>query len=180
MEILSMLTSGSPPIDGDTIRSTAKSRISAGDVASCLCRVDRHTYLYALSKYCLDNSSRDELNALAIEYATTRQFSKQKSEPDDVVERLALASLCYSISPSRCSYCGGTGERTVDSKVVVCSVCNGSGNSDMSVRKLAEVLGIGRWRTKKVWMQRFQSLVSDYQIRDDALYLAIKQGLQDE
>ena len=68
----------------------------------------------------------------------------------------------------------------MDSKVVVCSVCNGSGNSDMSVRKLAEVLGIGRWRTKKVWMQRFQSLVSDYQIRDDALYLAIKQGLQDE
>jgi hypothetical protein len=50
----------------------------------------------------------------------------------------------------------------------------------MSVRKLADVLGVGRWRAKKVWMQRFQSLVSDYQIRDDALYLAIKQGLQDE
>jgi hypothetical protein len=50
----------------------------------------------------------------------------------------------------------------------------------MSVRKLSRVLGVGRWRAQKVWMARFKLLVSDYQMKDDAVQVAIKMGLRDE
>lgn len=179
-ELLALLTPGAPEIQADVIRGTAKDKISARDVVSCLCRVDRHTYLYALSKFCLDDSSRTELNALTMQYTRTQGYSTQDTEPDDVVNRLGLAALNYAISSSRCRTCNGTGEIKIANKVVVCTSCGGSGNADMSVRKLSRILGVGRWRAKKVWLPRFKQLVSDYQMKDDALQTVIKRGLRDE
>jgi hypothetical protein len=179
-ELLALLTPGAPEIQADVIRGTAKNKITARDVASCLCRLDRYTYLYALSKFCLDDSSRQELNALSVQSALSCGYAIQETEPDDVISRLGLAALGYAISSSRCRSCNGTGEVKVSSKVVVCGRCGGSGNEDMSVRKLSRVLGVGRWRAQKVWMARFKLLVSDYQMKDDAVQVAIKMGLRDE
>ena len=178
-ELLAMLTPGAPPLKADMIRGTSKNKITAGDIAACLVHVDRHTYLYALSKFCLDDEARSELNRLAIAEAQRCHYRVSESEPDDVVIRLALAALNYSISASRCFGCNGVGQLIDQAKVTTCTRCAGSGNSEMSVRRLASILEVGRWRSQKVWMPRFQALVSDYQVRDDALHIVLRRGLQD-
>tara|TARA_R110002073_G_C9351473_1_gene570757 strand:- start:360 stop:908 length:549 start_codon:yes stop_codon:yes gene_type:complete len=179
-ELLAMLTPGSPELRPDMIRGTSKNKISAGDVAACLVHVDRHTYLYALAKFCLDTNAQNELNDLARAEAAAMDYRTEVREPDNVVDRLALVALDYSILPGRCMQCGGTGELNIRSIISVCHRCHGSGNFELSVRGLSKVLGVGRWRAQRVWMARFQALVSDYQVRDDALHIVIRRGLQGE
>jgi len=178
-ELLAMLTPGAPPIDAE-IRGTSGQRITPSDVAACLAHVDRYTYLYALSKFCLDDHSRAELNDLAIEDAVGRGYTFQSQEPDDSVERLGLLALSFSISPSRCQMCKGTGQVTAASKVDSCPKCQGTGNMQLSARRLADAMGAGRWRSQKVWMPRFQTLLSDYQVKDDAIQTVLYLGLRDE
>ncbi|MGI9340118.1 MAG: hypothetical protein ACR2PP_05735 [Psychrobacter sp.] len=178
-ELLAMLTPGAPPLSADQIRTTSGAKVTASEVAACMCHVDRHTYLYALSKFCLDDASRTELNTLAIADAQRRGYALNENEPSDAVERLALIALSFSISPSRCAKCKGTGQIKSGNKVNPCDRCGGTGNLLISVRRLAEALGVGRWRAQKVWLPRFQLLVSDYQVRDDALHNVIYRGLRD-
>ena len=177
-ELLAMLTPGAPPLS-EQIRTTSGAKITASEVAACMCHVDRHTYLYALSKFCLDNASRAELNQLAVDDALKRGYVLTANEPRDAVQRLALIALSFSINPSRCPRCKGTGQIKRSNKVNACDRCDGTGNLLISVRRLAEALGVGRWRAKKVWLPRFQTLVSDYQMRDDALQKVIYRGLKE-
>ena len=88
-ELLAMLTPGAPPMSLE-VKGTSGKRITPGDVAACMVHVDRHTYLYALSKYCLDDNSRTELNALAIANVKGLGYVLTENEPEDAVERLGL------------------------------------------------------------------------------------------
>lgn len=177
-ELLAMLTPGAPPMSLE-VKGTSGKRITPGDVAACMVHVDRHTYLYALSKYCLDDNSRTELNALAIANVKGLGYVLTENEPEDAVERLGLMALSFAISPSRCRHCKGTGQVKVGDKVEVCQKCSGTGNMSISVRRLADAMGVGRWRAQKVWLPRFQLLLSDYQVRDDAVQRVIYRGLRD-
>ena len=161
------------------VRGTSGQRITPGDVAACMVHVDRHTYLYALSKYCLDDNSRSELNDLAVTDAKNLGYTLTENEPENAIDRLGLMALSFAISPSRCRHCKGTGQVKVGSKVEVCQRCSGTGNMSVSVRRLAEAMGVGRWRAQKVWLPRFQRLLSDYQVRDDAVQRVIYRGLKD-
>jgi len=161
------------------VRGTSGQRITPGDVAACMVHVDRHTYLYALSKYCLDDNSRSELNDLAVFAVKNLGYTLTENEPENAIDRLGLMALSFAISPSRCRHCKGTGQVKVGSKVEVCRRCSGTGNMSVSVRRLAEAMGVGRWRAQKVWLPRFQRLLSDYQVRDDAVQRVIYRGLKD-
>ena len=161
------------------VRGTSGQRITPGDVAACMVHVDRHTYLYALSKYCLDDNSRRELNDLAVFAVKNLGYTLTENEPENAIDRLGLMALSFAISPSRCRHCRGTGQVKVGSKVEVCQRCSGTGNMSISVRRLSEAMGVGRWRAQKVWLPRFQRLLSDYQVRDDAVQRVIYRGLKD-
>ena len=161
------------------VRGTSGQRITPGDVAACMVHVDRHTYLYALSKYCLDDNSRRELNDLAVFAVKNLGYTLTENEPENAIDRLGLMALSFAISPSRCRHCKGTGQVKVGSKVEVCQRCSGTGNMSISVRRLSEAMGVGRWRAQKVWLPRFQRLLSDYQVRDDAVQRVIYRGLKD-
>jgi len=177
-ELLAMLTPGAPPMSAE-VRGTSGQRITPGDVAACMVHVDRHTYLYALSKYCLDDNSRRELNDLAVFAVKNLGYTLTENEPENAIDRLGLMALSFAISPSRCRHCKGTGQVKVGSKVEVCQRCSGTGNMSISVRRLSEAMGVGRWRAQKVWLPRFQRLLSDYQVRDDAVQRVIYRGLKD-
>ena len=161
------------------VRGTSGQRITPGDVAACMVHVDRHTYLYALSKYCLDDNSRRELNDLAVFAVKNLGYTLTENEPENAIDRQGLMALSFAISPSRCRHCKGTGQVKVGSKVEVCQRCSGTGNMSISVRRLSEAMGVGRWRAQKVWLPRFQRLLSDYQVRDDAVQRVIYRGLKD-
>ena len=178
-ELLALLTPGATPLTAD-VRGTSQNKITPSDIAGCLAHIDRHTYLYALSKFCLDDNSQDELKMLAVKSAEDHGFTVRDSEPADSIDRLALLALSFSVMGSRCGACNGTGNIAVKNKVETCERCGGSGNASLSARRLAAVIGAGRWRARKVWMPRFQSLLSDYQIKDDLINTVIYKGLKDE
>lgn len=177
-ELFALLTSGATPLTQDA-RGTSRNKITPDDIAGCLIHADRHCYLYGLRKFCLDQSTETELNALARQAALSHGFTCRDSEPIDGVSRLAVLALKFSVMGSRCGSCSGTGNIASKNKVDTCDRCEGSGNANLSVRRLADVIGTGRWRAQKVWMPRFQLLLSDYQIMDDALNTMIHRGLRD-
>tara|TARA_R110002126_G_scaffold82511_1_gene202296 strand:+ start:1132 stop:1662 length:531 start_codon:yes stop_codon:yes gene_type:complete len=174
-ELLAMLTGGAPPMSGDMIRSTSKAKITPGDVAACMTAVDRHTYLYALAKFCLDTSGWNELKLHAIHEAREFNWSVRGDE-SHVVEHLAMVALHDSLAPAKCKKCKGTG---VSENAQGCQNCAGTGNKKMTEYALSELLDVGRWRTKKIWMTRFKLLCSQYQLREDAINGAIHKGLRD-
>ena len=55
-ELMAMLTCGAPGFE--SVRSTNGNSITATDVAACLVKLDRITYLYALEKFALDGACR--------------------------------------------------------------------------------------------------------------------------
>lgn len=174
-ELLAMLTGGAPPMSGDMIRSTSKAKITPGDVAACMTQVDRHSYLYALAKFCLDTSGWNELKRHAIHEA--RQFNwTVRGDESHVVEALAMVALHNSLAPNKCKICKGTG---VVNQTEQCSKCQGTGNARMTDYLLSTLINAGRWRTKKVWMLRYKLLCSQYQAREDEISVAIHRGLRD-
>ena len=118
---MAMLTSGAPGFD--TIRSTNGNSITATDVASCLVKLDRITYLYALEKFALDGACRTELRELAIIDGFKAGFKLKEGETNKSIAILALMALEIAISPKNCQKCKGVGEiKYGKSDLIYCSV----------------------------------------------------------
>ena len=175
-EVIAMLSAGSPPLD--SIRGSSNTGITSGDVACCLNRVDRMTYLYSLSKFALDDSGRSELNQLAIKEASIMGFRLTNKESKQTVSALALTALEASISPNRCRRCKGVGEITIESRVEACESCQGIGSKSITERSLATILKVTRFQARKVWKERLADLLSRYADRDEQINRAIFIGLK--
>ena len=174
---MSMLTAGAPGFTA--IRSTSGDSITATDVAACLTRLDRFTYLYSLEKFSLDGSSRKELNELAISEGFKQGFKLRKEETRLMVAILSLHALQVALTPNKCKRCKGVGEMKLDNKVVRCEACQGQGTRTVSERNLAKILGITLFQARKVWKKRFTLLVSKHLERDEMINAAIGRGLRD-
>ena len=176
-ELLAMLTCGAPGFTA--IRSTSGDSITANDVAACLTRLDRFTYLYSLEKFSLDGSSRAELDVLAILEGFKQGFKLREGETQLMIAILSLHALRISLTPNKCKKCKGVGEMKLDNKVMRCEACVGEGTRTVSERNLAKILGVTLFQSRKVWKRRFNLLVSKYSERDEMINAAIGIGLRD-
>ena len=176
-ELMAMLTASAPPIN--SIRGSSQSKITASDVAACLTSCDRHTYLFGLAKFSLDDSSRQELNTLAVLMARKHHFKRIESESKRVPDLLGLVALRLAIGANKCPKCLGVGEVKSASEVVKCSLCNGDGNKQLSIRKLEKIIGVSQWRSRKVWQPRLTLLLSEYAVMESDISQAIQQGLKE-
>ena len=175
-EVIAMLSAGSPPLD--SIRGSSNTGITSGDVACCLNRVDRLTYLYSLSKFALDDSGRSELNALAIKEASVMGFRLSENESNRTITALALTALEASISPNKCNKCKGVGQITISSRIEACEWCKGIGSINITERSLASILKVSRRQARNVWKVRLANLLSQYADRDEQINRAIFIGLR--
>ena len=176
-ELMAMLTSGAPGFD--TIRSTNGNSITATDVASCLVKLDRITYLYALEKFALDGACRTELRELAIIDGFKAGFKLKKGESNKTIAILSLMALEIAINPINCKKCKGVGEIKLDSRVVQCESCKGAGQRTISERNLAKILSVTLFQARKVWKKRLNVLISKYLERDELISGTIGKGLKD-
>ena len=176
-ELMAMLTASAPPIN--SIRGSSQSKITASDVAACLTSCDRHTYLFGLAKFSLDDSSRQELNTLAVLMARKHHFKRIESESKRVPDLLGLVALRLAIGANKCPKCRGVGEIKSASEVVKCPSCQGEGNKKLSIRKLEKILEVSRWRSEKVWQPRLTILLSEYAVMESDISQAIHQGLRE-
>jgi len=176
-ELMAMLTASAPPIN--SIRGSSQSKITASDVAACLTSCDRHTYLFGLAKFSLDDSSRQELNTLAVLMARRHCFKRIESESKRVPDLLGLVALRLAIGANKCPKCLGVGEVRSASEVVKCPSCGGEGNKKLSIRKLEKIIGVSRKRSEKVWQPRLTILLSDYAVMESDISQAIHQGLRE-
>ena len=173
-ELMAMLAAGSPPIT--SVRGSQKS-ISPSDVAACLHTCNRFTYLFGLAKFSLDNSSKTELNWLAIQAARKHNFKRTESESKRVIDLLALVALRLAISPNKCPRCKGVGVIKSKSEYITCPSCNGEGIKKLSVMNLSKVINVSEWRARKIWQQRLTILLSDYAIMESDIQDSIYYGI---
>ena len=176
-ELMAMLSAGSPPLA--SIRGSSGSKISASDVAACLTALDRHTYLFGLAKFSLDDSSRQELNTLAVLMARKHHFKRLPSESKRVPDLLGLVALRLAIGANKCPKCHGVGQVKSDSELIQCPACGGEGEKKLSIRKLEKILGVSNWQSRKVWQPRLTILLSEYAVMDSDISQAIHLGLKD-
>ena len=175
-ELMAMLAAGSPPIT--SVRGSQKS-ISPSDVAACLHTCNRFTYLFGLAKFSLDNSSKTELNWLAIQAARKHTFKRTESESKRVIDLLALVALRLAISPNKCPRCKGVGVIKSKSEFITCPSCNGEGIKKLSVMNLSKVINVSEWRARKIWQQRLTILLSDYAVMESDIQDSIYRGLRE-
>jgi hypothetical protein len=175
-ELMAMLAAGSPPIT--SVRGSQKS-ITPSDVAACLHTCNRFTYLFGLAKFSLDNSSRQELNTLAVLMARRQCFKLSESESKRVPDLLGLVALRLAVGTNKCPKCRGVGELKSASEVVKCPLCSGDGNKKLSIRKLEKILEVSRWRSEKVWQPRLTILLSEYAVMESDIQDSIYRGLRE-
>ena len=176
-ELMAMLTCGAPAFE--SVRSTNGESITATDVASCLVKLDRITYLYALEKFALDGACRTELRELAIIDGFKAGFKLKKGESNKTIAILSLMALEIAINPINCKKCKGVGEIKLDSRVVQCESCKGAGQRTISERNLAKILSVTLFQARKVWKKRLNVLISKYLERDELISGTIGKGLKD-
>ena len=176
-ELMAMLTASAPPLN--SIRGSSRAKITASDVAACLTSCNRHTYLFGLAKFSLDNTSRQELNTLAVLLARRQCFKLSEGESKRVPDLLGLVALRLAIGANKCPKCRGVGEIKSSSEVVKCPSCQGEGNKKLSIRKLEKILEVSRWRSEKIWQPRLTILLSEYAVMESDISQAIHQGLRE-
>jgi len=176
-EMMAMLTPGAPSFDA--VRSTSGNSITPNDVAACLVKLDRFTYLYSLEKFALDTACRSELNNLAVEEAFGLRFKLGDREDSRMVAILALTALEASINPNKCNRCKGVGELKLESRIETCEVCKGLGQKTISERNLAKILNTTLFQARKIWKKRLSLLISKYLERDEWINMTILTGLKD-
>ena len=176
-ELMAMLTASAPPMN--SIRGSSQSKITASDVAACLTHCDRHTYLFGLAKFSLDNTSCQELNTLAVLLARKQCFKLSEGESKRVPDLLGLVALRLAIGANKCPKCRGVGEVKSNSEFLKCPSCGGEGNKKLSIRKLEKIIGVSRRRSEKVWQPRLTILLSDYAVMESDISQAIHQGLRE-
>ena len=79
--------------------------------------------------------------------------SKSGVNPPPVVENLAKDTLDWWISPQKCKWCHGA-VVTIDSKVVVCEACGGSGRQDRKPYSIMRALGWEDRNLRPIWVER--------------------------
>ena len=176
-ELMAMLTASAPPMN--SIRGSSQSKITASDVAACLTHCDRRTYLFGLAKFSLDDTSRQELNTLAVLLARKQCFKLSEGESKRVPDLLGLVALRLAVGANKCPKCRGVGEVKSNSEIVKCPLCNGDGNKQLSIRKLEKILEVSQWRSRKVWQPRLSILLSEYAVMESDISQAIQQGLRE-
>lgn len=174
-EMLAMLAAGSPNLQHT---SKGKKLITPSDVAAALSRCDRFTYLYGLAKFALDKNVLPELNKHAIDLAKSYNFELQKNESKFTPHTLGLIALQMSIKNFKCGKCKGTGQTPNKNTLIICPSCNGIGEKEISIRKLAKLLSVSQWRSRKVWKNRLSKLLVEYSVLESDIAEIIKIGLR--
>lgn len=81
----------------------------------------------------------------------------------DTIKLLAHAAIEEAILERRCRNCHGTGNVKIKNQVVVCGVCQGSGQGKfLSVRKLAKHIKTTEKRARTYWKPKFDDVLTGF------------------
>lgn len=90
------------------------------------------------------------------------------------IRRLGKATLTEAINEALCGQCGGTGERTIDSKLTTCPTCSGSGHKRYSEAMRAGMLGLEVKNYQRAgWSERWREVMKLYDEFDQELDRAL-------
>lgn len=139
-------------------------KITAEDVAGACAGMSRHAYLYALAKFCLDESVLPELRR------SNRQMAAHKAGLQgwrcDPVSVLLLADLALdeALSPRTCRRCRGS---KLQQNQRQCPWCAGKGYLGIDGGRGAEIVGVSRQAWQQTWRRRADEMVADLLALED-------------
>lgn len=139
-------------------------KITMEDVAGACAGMSRHAYLYALAKFCLDESVLPELRRANRQMVAHKAgMESWRCEPSMVLGVADLA-LDEALVPRGCKRCGGAG---LQHNQRPCPSCGGKGRLGIGGGNGASALGISRQSWSQTWRRRVDGVVSDLLELDD-------------
>jgi len=117
----------------------------AAGLANCPCE---HAYIVLTAKYCYDVQSCKQLQKMLTEIARSRIQGLNHPEGEKQAALYIMTLLWIQhMGGYKCGTCKGAGER--DSKI--CPTCQGSTWGQISDRKRAELLHVGKDMYRRKW-----------------------------
>ena len=150
-----------PLAHGVDLGAVARSTLKHGeplDVEWLMAGLPRFQEAIVRAKYQLDSQARHE--AWAYWFIRLMEFGWDTTHCRGVVDRMATDTLNYWISPRICKRCGGVGELTIDTKVISCEACEGTGRRDPKPHTVMRNLGFGPGSVRPVWIERHRSVLA--------------------
>ena len=142
--------------------------ITQEDISHAVARadlLDRERRLVR-AKYLL---STDECRPLAVDLYIEimdrhKGWHKSNGHRPGLLMDLAKLAVFESVSPHRCPWCNGRGEAKIESKIIACDLCGGSGRKPPSDNERAKIIGVDfyKWRLK---YRVFQDILDDWERR---------------
>lgn len=162
-ELLALLTAKSVNFEG----GQGSGDITPQLVAAACKDLPRPIFLYALLKYCQDDSVKKELyehaRGRALAWVDSGKWRLAPSESKSVAVRLVLLALRQAVVPRLCKRCNGFGYLVVKDERPFCQLCKATGaGRPLSGRMLAEVLGVSHKRVRTFWSRRYTEIEAGY------------------
>lgn len=132
--------------------------ITMEDVAGACAKMNRHAYLYALAKFCLDKNVMPELRRENRHMTIHRAgLEGWRSDPEKVLV-LADLALSEALNPRLCKRCGGSG---LQLNQRACPACSGKGRLGAEGGSCADALDVSKQAWGQVWRRRLDDIVRD-------------------
>jgi hypothetical protein len=78
-----------------------------------------------------------------------------------MVRLMADTTLDYWLSPKTCKRCEGVGTLVIDSKVIKCETCDGTGRRQLSDYMVNRVMNQKNIAENKIWVERFRESMAE-------------------
>lgn len=130
------------------------------DIAGIVSKLaNPNTRLYARIKYAQQTGFAEELaHCMRIEARTLSGIGGWRVPRPDWLLDLSRLAIYEDVDPQICTICKGASQRLINSKIVVCSGCNGSQRATLQDTDRARYMGLDYSNWHKKWKNRYHDL----------------------
>lgn len=150
-------------------RIGGKIEISWEDIAGCLSKIDSHISDYARLKYGINKTGQNLSSTFLALKLELENKPVAEEWPNGKMNKLIKMVLLQEISPNICTTCQGTKSRKINSKIVECFSCSGTGRVKLTQSASAEFIGVDLRTYTRTWKNRANHIYAilsewDYQL----------------
>lgn len=151
-------------------RSTNKQQITPFDIACTLNKLQEpfrsFKTEYARCKFTAGTTT-PAVYKLAYSYVVRKGVKEgwtlSDADSRNTPKLLAYVAIEQAVLERRCRNCAGIGNVTVKNQVVLCNVCQGSGQGkSLSIRQLARQIKTTEKRARMFWKPKFDHVLTDF------------------
>lgn len=178
-ELLSLLTTKVQSFENS---ASSFSKLTPQDIAHAIAKIHSPpARLYLRVKYADQIQFANELGIelLAACGSQIDEIGKWKIPRPGFLGDLCSLALFESINPHVCPWCQGRGEALIDSRVIVCDGCSGTGRRQMQDKDRAGKMNLSKSSWSELWSDRYKEIQRIIDIWEDLAAGALRKRLSE-